>query len=51
VQLCFAATAAGIYNKVEDAMAAMGTGFDAEYAPQQSQTCSYMAKGMQSIFS
>jgi L-ribulokinase len=29
----FAATAAGIYNKVEDAMAAMGQGFDAEYHP------------------
>jgi len=29
----FAATAAGIYKKVEDAMAAMGQGFDAEYHP------------------
>lgn len=29
----FAATAAGIYKKVEDAMAAMGQGFDAEYTP------------------
>jgi L-ribulokinase len=29
----FAATAAGLYQKVEDAMAAMGTGFDAEYHP------------------
>ncbi|GEO03129.1 ribulokinase [Adhaeribacter aerolatus] len=29
----FAATAAGIYAKVEDAMAAMGQGFDAEYFP------------------
>ncbi len=29
----FAATAAGIYNKVEDAMSAMGQGFDAEYRP------------------
>ncbi len=29
----FAATAAGIYLKVEDAMAAMGQGFDAEYHP------------------
>ncbi|MBC7651013.1 MAG: ribulokinase [Deinococcales bacterium] len=29
----FAATAAGIYNKVEDAMAAMGQGFDAYYEP------------------
>ena len=29
----FAATAAGIYEKVEDAMQAMGQGFDAEYRP------------------
>ncbi len=29
----FAATAAGIYAKVEDAMAAMGHGFEAEYHP------------------
>jgi len=29
----FAATAAGIYEKVEDAMHAMGQGFDAEYHP------------------
>src|SRR6476660_7849422 len=29
----FAATAAGIYSKVEDAMIAMGSGFDAEYFP------------------
>jgi L-ribulokinase len=31
----FAATAAGLYKKVEDAMAAMGQGFDAEYKPDQ----------------
>jgi L-ribulokinase len=31
----FAATAAGIYNRVEDAMAAMGQGFDAEYKPNK----------------
>jgi L-ribulokinase len=31
----FAATAAGIYNKVEDAMHAMGQGFDQEYYPNQ----------------
>ena len=31
----FAATAAGIYDKVEDAMVAMGQGFDAEYFPNQ----------------
>jgi L-ribulokinase len=29
----FAATVAGIYNKVEDAMTAMGQGFDAVYEP------------------
>jgi L-ribulokinase len=29
----FAATAAGLYPKVEDAMAAIGQGFDATYAP------------------
>jgi L-ribulokinase len=29
----FAATAAGLYDKVEDAMNAMGQGFDAEYHP------------------
>jgi L-ribulokinase len=29
----FAATAAGLYDKVEDAMDAMGQGFDAEYRP------------------
>jgi len=33
----FAATAAGIYDKVEDAMKAMGQGFDAEYFPDQSK--------------
>jgi len=31
----FAATAAGIYDKVEDAMQVMGQGFDAEYHPNQ----------------
>jgi len=31
----FAATAAGIYPKVEDAMNAMGQGFDMEYTPNQ----------------
>jgi L-ribulokinase len=34
----FAATAAGIYNKVEDAMAAMGQGFDAMYQPNKTNT-------------
>jgi len=31
----FAATAAGIYDKVEDAMSAMGQGFDAMYQPSK----------------
>jgi L-ribulokinase len=31
----FAATAAGLYEKVEDAMHAMGQGFDAEYHPNE----------------
>lgn len=31
----FAATAAGIYDKVETAMQAMGQGFDAEYTPDK----------------
>jgi L-ribulokinase len=37
----FAATAAGIYEKVEDAMEAMGQGFDAEYTPNPSNTSLY----------
>lgn len=37
----FAATAAGIYDKVEDAMAAMGQGFDMEYFPDQSKVALY----------
>jgi L-ribulokinase len=39
----FAATAAGLYDKVEDAMEAMGQGFDAEYHPNQ-QNVSYYQK-------
>lgn len=39
----FAATVAGIYNKVEDAMAVMGQGFDAEYKPNKANV-SYYAK-------
>jgi L-ribulokinase len=31
----FAATAAGIYNNVEEAMAAMGQGFEKEYYPDK----------------
>lgn len=37
----FAATAAGIYDKVEDAMAAMGQGFDAEYQPKKNNVDLY----------
>lgn len=37
----FAATAAGIYPKIEDAMAAMGQGFDAEYKPEKSKVKLY----------
>ncbi|MEP7107261.1 MAG: ribulokinase [Ferruginibacter sp.] len=37
----FAATAAGIYDKVEDAMIAMGQGFDAEYFPNQERVGIY----------
>jgi L-ribulokinase len=37
----FAATAAGLYKKVEDAMTAMGQGFDAEYRPDAGRTAVY----------
>jgi len=37
----FAATAAGIYSKVEDAMTAMGQGFDMEYFPDESKVDVY----------
>jgi L-ribulokinase len=37
----FAATAAGIYSKVEDAMVAMGSGFDAEYFPDTAKAGIY----------
>jgi L-ribulokinase len=37
----FAATAAGIYDKVEDAMNAMGQGFDAEYHPDPAKVPLY----------
>jgi L-ribulokinase len=37
----FAATVAGLFPKVEDAMAAMGQGFDAEYFPQQERADIY----------
>jgi L-ribulokinase len=37
----FAATAAGLYPRVEEAMATMGQGFDAEYKPQAMVTGIY----------
>ena len=43
----FAATAAGIYNKVEDAMTAMGQGFDTEYYPDPKKVPVYAARFLQ----
>jgi L-ribulokinase len=40
----FAATAAGIYEKVEDAMNAMGQGFDAEYSPDPVKSAIYQKR-------
>ena len=40
----FAATAAGIYANVEDAMQAMGQGFDAEYHPNQNKVVIYQKR-------
>jgi L-ribulokinase len=40
----FAAAAAGIYEKVEDAMAAMGQGFDAEYYPDAGRAAVYAGR-------
>ena len=40
----FAATAAGIYNKVEDAMQAMGQGFDAVYEPDAAKVALYQQR-------
>lgn len=37
----FAATAGGLYQKVEEAMAAMGQGFDNTYHPDRSKTALY----------
>ncbi len=37
----FAATVAGVYDKVEDAMNAMGPGFDAEYYPNAGNAAIY----------
>ena len=40
----FAATAANLYPKVEDAMAAIGQGFDATYTPDPSRIAIYAAR-------
>ncbi len=40
----FAATASGIYPKVEEAMNAMGQGFDAEYHPDEKSVAMYSKK-------
>ena len=40
----FAATAAGLYDKVEDAMNAMGQGFDAEYHPNKKNVPYYQKR-------
>ena len=40
----FAATAAGIYTKVEEAMNAMGQGFDAEYHPNREKVSIYQRR-------
>jgi L-ribulokinase len=40
----FAATTAGIYNNVEDAMAAMGQGFEKEYKPIKKNVSAYKKK-------
>ena len=37
----FAATVGGVYNRVEDAMQAMGQGFDAEYHPNPDRVAVY----------
>lgn len=43
----FAATAAGIYGKVEDAMAAMGQGFDLTYQPDPARAEIYYKRYQQ----
>ena len=43
----FAATAAGLYQRVEDAMAAMGQGFDAIYHPRTEKKTFYEARYQQ----
>lgn len=37
----FAATASGVYDKVEDAMSAMGSGFDVTYKPNRKKVAYY----------
>lgn len=43
----FAATVAGIYTKVEDAMRAMGQGFDSEYFPDPGKAAIYQKRYIQ----
>lgn len=43
----FAATAGGIYAKVEDAMQAMGSGFNKEYVPDKNKTGIYETRYQQ----
>lgn len=43
----FAATVAGIYPKVEDAMEAMGQGFDTSYFPNQERADIYAKRYQQ----
>ena len=40
----FAATSGGLFPRVEDAMAAMGQGFDATYKPDPRRTATYAAR-------
>jgi L-ribulokinase len=40
----FAATAAGLYAKVEDAMNAMGQGFEKTYEPQSDKVAYYATR-------
>ncbi|MBK8089750.1 MAG: ribulokinase [Chitinophagaceae bacterium] len=40
----FAATVGGVYSKVEDAMKAMGQGFDAEYQPNPERVAVYQKR-------
>jgi L-ribulokinase len=40
----FAATAAGLYTKVEDAMKAMGQGFAVTYTPNEAHTAYYQKR-------